>query len=152
MNEDLNYDKAGLDLTTASEGMRLTAYPDPATGAAPWTIGVGHTGPDVYPGRVITEGEGYQLLHDDVQAAVKAVKTLVTVPLTQGQFNALVDFTFNCGAGNLQHSTLLKLLNAGQYAAASAQFDHWVLAAGRKLPGLVARRDNEQLLFDNPVT
>jgi len=148
MNDDLDYDRAGLDLTIASEGMRLTAYPDPGTGADPWTIGVGHTGPDVYPGRTISVEEGHQLLHDDVQEAVATVKNLVKVPLTQGQFDALVDFTFNCGAGNLGRSTLLKLLNAGDYNGASDHFSDWVKAGGRVLPGLVTRRENEERIFD----
>ena len=147
MNDELDYDRTGLDLTVASEGMRLTAYPDPGTGGAPWTIFCGHTGPDVYPGRTGTVEEGYQALHDDIQAAVAAVKREVTVPLTQGEFDALVDFTFNCGAGNLQHSTLLRLLNSGDYLGASKHFDDWVMAGGRKLPGLVIRRDNEEALF-----
>lgn len=148
MNDDLDYDNAGLDLTIASEGMRLTAYPDPGTGAEPWTIGVGHTGPDVYEGRVITPEEGHQLLHDDVRDAVQAVKECVTVPLTQGEFDALVDFTFNCGAGNLRHSTLLRLLNTGDYDGASAHFKDWVKAGGRVLPGLVTRRENEERIFN----
>lgn len=147
MNEELDYDKAGLDLTAAAEGVRLTAYPDPGTGAEPWTIGIGHTGPDVYPGMTVTLEEAYQFLHDDIQTAVAAVKREVTVPLTQGEFDALVDFAFNCGAGNLGHSTLLRLLNAGDYMGASKHFDDWVMAGGRKLPGLIVRRDNEEALF-----
>jgi lysozyme len=148
MNEGLDYDRTGLDLTVASEGIRLDAYPDPATGAEPWTIGCGHTGTDVFPGKKITLEEAYQLLHDDVQDAVRAVRRLVTVPLTQGQFDALVDFTFNCGAGNLGRSTLLKLLNAGDYAGARTHFDDWVMAGGRTMPGLIKRRDKEEAVFD----
>jgi lysozyme len=147
MNDDLDYDRSGLDLTVASEGMVLNAYPDPGTKAEPWTIGVGHTG-GVYPGQTITEEEGYQLLHDDIQVAVHAVKRLVTVPLTQGEFNALVDFTFNCGAGNLSSSTLLRLLNSGDYDGASTHFKDWVKAGGRILPGLVTRRENEERIFN----
>ena len=147
MNEELDYDKTGLDLTVASESMRLVAYPDPGTKADPWTIGVGHTGPDVYPGMIITEEQGYQFLHDDVRSAVSAVKRLVTVQLTQGEFDALVDFVFNVGEGHFGSSTLLRLLNAGDYMGASKHFDDWVLAGGRRLPGLVIRRDNEEALF-----
>ena len=148
MNDEFDYDKTGLDLTVASEGMRLTAYPDPGTGADPWTIGVGHTGPDVFEGRIITQEEGYQLLHDDIQVAVRAVKQYVTVQLTQDQFDALVDFAFNCGGGNLEHSTLLRLLNSGDSQGASAHFLDWVKGGGRVLPGLVTRRKNEQGLFN----
>ena len=147
MNSQLDYDCAGLDLTVASEAMKLTAYPDPGTGGAPWTIGVGHTGPDVYPGMIISEEQGYQLLHDDVRTAVAAVKRLVKVALTQGEFDALVDFVFNVGEGHFGSSTLLRLLNAGDFMGASKHFDDWVLAGGRRMNGLVVRRDNEEALF-----
>ena len=147
MNEHLNYDQAGLDLTVASEGMRLKAYPDPGTGGAPWTIGVGHTGPDVYFGLAITEAEAYKLLYEDIQESVDAVKRLVKVALTQDQFNALVDFVFNVGSGNFGKSTLLRLLNAGDFEGAAEQFLVWNKAGGRVLPGLVTRRENEKEMF-----
>jgi lysozyme len=71
----------------------------------------------------------------------------VTVPLTQGQHDALVSFTYNEGAGRLQSSTLLKDLNAGNYAAVPAEFMKWVFGGGVKLPGLVTRRRAECKLF-----
>lgn len=144
MNEHLDYDRAGLDLTFASESMRLKAYPD--TGGV-WTIGVGHTGPDVYPGRVITTEEAYQLLHDDVQVSVRAVRRMVKVPLTQGQFDALVDWVFNVGVDAAASSTLIRLLNAGNYAGAAAQFDRWNKDNGRVLAGLITRRNAEEAMF-----
>lgn len=144
MNDHLYYDKAGLDLTIASESMKLKAYQD--TGGV-WTIGVGHTGPDVYPGRVITIEEGYQLLRDDVQEAVSAVRRMVKVPLTQGQFNALVDWVFNVGEGAAGASTLVKILNYGDYKGAAAQFDRWNKDNGKVLAGLVTRRNAEEAMF-----
>ena len=77
-----------------------------------------------------------------------AVNRYVQVPLTQCQFDALVDFAYNCGTQNLRTSTLLKLLNAGDFAGASVQFDKWVRGGGKVLPGLVKRRRIERELFE----
>jgi lysozyme len=77
----------------------------------------------------------------------KAVNRYVTVPLTQGQFDALVDFAYNAGAQNLRTSTLLKRLNAGDYDRAAAEFGRWVFGGGKVLNGLVTRRAAEKLLF-----
>jgi lysozyme len=82
-----------------------------------------------------------------VAYAEHAVEHLVTVPLTQNQFSALCSFVYNEGAGRLQTSTLLKLLNAGDYAAVPAQLMEWVFGGGKKLPGLVTRREAEAALF-----
>ncbi len=95
------------------------------------------------PGLTITQEQASALLLQDVASAVAAVNRLVTVPLTQNQFDALVDFTFNSGQGNLASSTLLRELNAGNTAGAAAQFLVWVYAGGVKLPGLVKRRQAE---------
>lgn len=148
MNETLTYDQAGLNLTEAEEGLRLTAYPDPGTGGDPWTIGYGHTGADVHPGLVITKDKAEQLLRADVRTAEAAVKRLVKVQLSQNQYDALVDFVFNVGEGNFAYSTLLKLLNQGNFKAASLQFDRWNKAGGKILNGLIRRRDNEEALFN----
>lgn len=148
MNDELDYDKSGLDLTVASECMKLTAYADPGTGGAPWTNGVGHTGDDVFQGQVITQDQAYEWLHQDVQDAVGAVKKLVKVSLNQLQFDSLVDFVFNVGEGHFASSTLLRLLNEGDYAGASKHFDDWVFGGGRKLAGLVVRRDHEEGMFN----
>jgi lysozyme len=141
------YDQAGLDVTEDAEGCRLTAYPDPGTGGDPWTIGYGHTGSDVHPGLTIDHAKAQELLLSDVRKSEDAVKRFVTVDLTQHQFDALVDFAFNCGAGNLQHSTLLKLVNASDFAGASTHFSDWVKGGGHILPGLVKRRHSETVLF-----
>lgn len=140
---------AGLAFIAEHEGLRLTAYPDPGTGGDPWTIGVGHTGPDVYPGKTITQDEAMELLREDVASAERAVDRLVTADITQNQFDALVSFTFNCGAGNLEKSTLLKKVNAEQFDAAAAEFLRWDMAAGRHLAGLTKRRHAEAALFQD---
>ena len=146
MNDDLQYDSTGIDLTKASEGCRLTAYQD---SVGVWTIGIGHTGPDVYDGMTITEDDAAIILLRDISSAEEAVKRLVTVPLTQGQFDALVDFTFNLGQGNLASSTLLRKLNAGDALGASLEFDRWNKAGGKVLAGLTIRRDSEEKVFQS---
>lgn len=138
---------AGIDLIKQSEGCRLTAYPDPATGGHPWTIGYGHTGSDVHPGKVITQAEAYRLLVEDLDLFERGVKRLVTVELTQGQFDALVCFSFNVGLGALQQSTLLKMINAGDFDGAAKQFLRWDKAAGKVMAGLTKRRQAESELF-----
>ena len=137
--------QAAIDLVKASEGLRLEAYQD-AGGV--WTIGYGHTR-DVQPGDVITQQQADDFLQADLAEAAEAVASLVKVPLNQGQFDALCDFVFNLGEGDLERSTLLRLLNAGNYQAAAQQFRVWVMAAGEVLPGLVKRRAAERDLFVN---
>lgn len=140
----MQYSNTGLKLTELFEGCRLEAYYD-AVGVL--TIGYGHTGPDVYVGQIITQAQAEALLLSDVQTAVACVNRNVCVSLTQNEFDALVDFIFNEGVHSFETSTLLRDLNAGNYAAASAQFTVWVWAGGHRLPGLVKRRQDEEALF-----
>ena len=140
----MNPSQACIDLVKASEGCRLTAYRD-SVGIL--TIGYGSTG-GIKPGQTITQAEAEAMLVDDLDAAAEAVHKLVTVPLTQGQFDALCDFVFNLGEGRLRDSTLLRLLNQGKYGEAAAQFRFWVMAGGKALPGLVTRRAAERALFE----
>jgi len=135
----------GLDLIKGFEGLRLSAYQD---AAGVWTIGYGHTG-SVHPGDRITQAQAEALLQKDTAWAQQAVRDQVKVPLTQGQFDALTSFTFNLGAGALAKSTLLRKLNAGDYAGAQAEFGKWVHAGGQVLQGLVRRRAAEAELFGN---
>ena len=79
--------------------------------------------------------------------AERAVLRLISVPLTQGQFDALVSFTFNLGAGALQRSTLRRTVNREEHADVPAELMKWVWAGGRKLKGLVKRRKAEGLLY-----
>lgn len=119
------------------------------------TIGYGHTSAAAgkYPmvvGTRITEERATQLLDDDLDPVEHYVNRVVKVPLTQGQFDALVSITFNFGQGNLQKSVLLARLNAGDYQGARAAFDLYVYSKGRRLRGLVERRKAEKVLWDTP--
>ena len=143
----MNYSKNGLHLTENFEGLRLTAYPDPATHGDPWTIGYGHTGAEVHQGMTITQDQAEEFLMQDVQKAVQTVNSKEHTDLTQNEFDALVDFVFNCGAGNFAGSTLLKKINAGDMEGAALEFQKWDKAAGHVMAGLVRRRQAETDLF-----
>ena len=135
----------GLDLIKRSEGFRSQQYLD---SAGYETIGYGHKmGPHESFPDAITEAQAAGILVNDVKQAEQAVSRLVHVPLSQGQFDALVDFCFNMGAGRLAASTLLRELNAGQYAHAGLQFLRWDCAAGAPNAGLRARRTAELQLW-----
>ena len=144
MPNALSFSDDGLELTKKSEGLRLTAYQD---SVGVWTIGYGHTGPEVHRGQTITEEQAIELLRKDVATAVAAVNRLVTVSLKQHQFDALVDFVFNLGSSRLSKSRLLRKLNAGDVAGAAEQFLVWVRAGDQVLPGLVTRRKAERAMF-----
>jgi len=135
--------KDAIDLVKASEGLRLDAYQDDG---GTWTIGWGHTD-GVHEGMRITEQQAEEFLAADLATAGRWVSILVKVPLTQPQFDALIDFVFNEGQEHLRTSTLLRLLNAGQVQAAAAQFKYWNIAAGQVEQGLVKRRAAEAVLF-----
>jgi lysozyme len=126
------------------EGLRLTAYQD---SVGVWTIGWGHTGPDVRPGLTITRAQAESLLRQDLGRFERGVAGLVKVPLSSNQFSALVSFSFNVGLGALGSSTLLRVLNQGNYTGAADQFSVWNKAGGKTLEGLVRRRAAERALF-----
>ena len=140
----MKYSNDGLKLTERFESCRLKAYLD--TGGVP-TIGYGHTR-GVKLGDTCTQEQAEEWLRQDVQVAEDAVNKFTKVELTQGQFDALVDFTFNVGVAAFLHSTLLKKLNSGDYKGAEAELDRWVKDNGKVLAGLQKRRDAEQELFD----
>ena len=135
----------GLNLIKRFEGYRSQPYADIA-GLA--TIGYGHriVPPESFPNG-ISQPQANTLLARDVTAAEQAVRRLVKVPLTQGQFDALVDFCFNLGAERLTDSTLLRCLNRGRYEAAAEQLLLWDLAGGEVNLGLRARRQAELSLW-----
>lgn len=135
--------QSGINLIKKFEGCRLTAYLCPAN---KWTIGWGHTD-GVKQGQVITQAQADALFLKDVQEFVDGVNKLVKVEINQNQFDALVAFSYNCGLGALENSTLLKYVNAKQFEKASAEFDRWNKGGGKVLPGLVRRRNEEQALF-----
>lgn len=126
------------------EGLRLRAYKCPA--GIP-TIGYGHTA-GVKMGQVITRERAEELLRAEVERFEGYVDRLVTVPITQGQFDALVAWTYNLGPGALEKSTMLRRLNAGDYTGAAAELERWNRAGGQVLAGLVRRRSAERALFE----
>ena len=98
-------------------------------------------------GLLRSNARALEILTGDAGKAANSVRRLIKVPLNQQQLDALISFTFNCGAGSLQISTLRKRLNRGEYAAVPHELDKWVVSAGKRLPGLVRRRKAEGVLF-----
>ncbi len=137
----------GLAALKSFEGLKLNAYPDPGSGGAPWTIGYGHTGPEVKPGLVISQRQADAYLKGDVSRFETAVRRLAP-NTTPGQFDALVSLAYNIGENALANSTLLRLHNEGKYAESAAQFHAWRFASGKELPGLVKRRAVERALYE----
>lgn len=133
----------GIKLIQSFEGCELTAYRDPA---GVLTIGWGHT-KGVTEGETITQTEANNLLKGDLKDFVDGVNSLVKVNLNQNQFDALVSFAYNVGLSALESSTLLSLLNHGDYKGAANEFPKWNHAGGEVLDGLTKRRLAEQTLF-----
>lgn len=139
----------GLNLIKQFEGLRLKPYLD-AVGVP--TIGYGNTfyenGQKVSINDApITEQRATELLRLVVAKFEKGVSGCLKVEVTQNQFDALVSFAYNVGLGNLQKSTLLRLINQGNFKAAAEQFTRWNRAGGRILNGLTRRREAEKALF-----
>ena len=135
------------DIEKSFEGCRLSAYLDSVR--VP-TIGFGHT-KDVQIGDTCTQDQADEWLIDDLHDALASVQNNVTVPLADDELSALVDFVFNVGGKNFAHSTLLRLLNAGDYEGAEAQFAKWNMAGGHVLAGLTRRRAAEAAMFDQGI-
>ena len=133
----------GLAFIKSFEGLRNTAYRD---SGGVLTIGYGHTG-GVQPGDTCTEAQASTWLTGDVTGAERAVNCHVSVPLTQNQFDALVSFAYNVGGGAFINSTLLRLINAGDFDAAAQQFPTWDHIEGVEIAGLERRRAAEAQLF-----
>jgi len=138
---------SGLQLIASFEGFSATPYAD----AQGQSIGYGHF---ILPGELgstiippITQAQGLALLQQDAGIAENAVANLVTVPLSQNQYDALVSLVYNIGQGNFAHSTLLRDLNARDYDAAAAQFPLWDKSNNQVVQALVDRRASEQDLF-----
>ena len=135
--------KTGIDLIKHFEGCELYAYKCPA---GVWTIGYGHT-KGVEPGMQITDEDAHNMLVEELVEYESYINKLVTVGLNQNQFDAMVSWVYNLGGGNLSASTLLKVLNAGDYAGVPAQMMRWNKAGGKVLEGLTRRRQAEADLF-----
>lgn len=140
------------------ESCKLHAYPDPATGGLPWTIGWGATGPGIGPMTVWTQDEADVRLARDIVLREAVANNSITAPVTQGQFDAFVSILFNVGQGgagrdgvirlsNGQPSTLLRKINSGDAAGAALEFPKWCKANGMTMLGLRRRRATEQALF-----
>jgi lysozyme len=152
----------GLDLLKQWEGFELNVYNDSA--GLP-TIGVGHllTKSELSSGKIVIKGVSVKyadgltnqqvldLLSQDVKPAEQTVNNGVKVSLNQNQFDTLVSFTFNVGGAAFTSSTLLKVLNQGQYAQVPDQLRRWTRAGGRVVQGLVNRRENEIKLWNGEI-
>jgi len=138
----------GIKLIANFEGKRNRVYKDVA---GLLTVGIGHL---IKPGEtfppVMSDEAVYALFRKDVKHFEDAVNKLVKVPLTQNQFDVLVSFTFNCGIGALNTSTLLKVLNQKMYLLAADNLLKWNRAGGKPIAGLTIRRQKERALFLKP--
>lgn len=135
----------GLALIKKFEGCELTAY---QCSAGVWTIGYGHT-KGVEKGMTISKESAEEMLVEELHEYEGYITDNVTSPLSQNQFDAMVSWVYNLGPSNLLASTLLKVLNAGDYDGVPAQIKRWNKAGGQTLDGLIRRREAESLLFQN---
>ena len=145
--------QAAIDLAKKFEGFHRVPKVDPGRAhpyicpAGYWTIGYGHLCDPEHP--PITEAEAEVYLARDLQTALAATLRYCPVLATEpeGRLAAIVDFTFNLGAGRLQVSTLRRRINQRDWLAVVTELRRWVLGGGRVLPGLVTRRKEEALLI-----
>ncbi|HBX7697187.1 TPA: lysozyme [Klebsiella pneumoniae] len=141
----------GIALIKRFEGCRLTAYPDPGTGGAPWTIGYGWTGKvdgkPIKPGMKIDDATADRLLRTGVVSFDQAVSKMLKVSVTQNQYDALVSLAYNIGTRALSTSTLMKKLNAGDVKGAADAFLSWNRSGGKVMAGLTNRRKAEREVF-----
>lgn len=145
---NFKYNESGLHLTEQFEGCSLVAYQKEMGGKIDvWTIGYGHTGGNVHAGLTCTKQQAEDWLAQDIAWAGSVVNRAVKVALTQNEFNALVDFTFNCGCGAFEKSTMLAKLNSGDYKGAADEFENWDKSGGKVVAGLLRRRIAEKAEF-----
>lgn len=138
--------QAGIELLKRFEGFCPAAYPDPATGADPWTIGYGFT-KDVQPGDSITREAAEERLRREVAEFEGGVLTACNRMPKPNQLAAMVCLAFNIGLGNFRSSTVLRRHNSGETFAAANAFLLWNRAAGRVMQGLINRREAERSLY-----
>ena len=146
--ESMSVSNKGVDLICEFEGKRLAAYDD---GVGVWTIGFGTikypNGVRVKKGDTCTLEQAKEYMRHDLIEFEYTVNSSVKVPLNQNQFDALVSLAYNIGSSAFKSSTLVKKLNTGDYQGAADQFNVWINAGGKRMQGLVNRRDKEKLLF-----
>lgn len=140
------YSEVCTQLTKSEEGCSLMAYPD----ANGHSIGWGHFGATA--GETISQAQADDYLASDLTTAANLVNNLVTVDITQPMFDALTDFAYNIGGSKFASSTLLLMVNAGDFTTASAQFARWTYSQGKVVPALQSRRSRESALFASGVT
>lgn len=140
--------QAGVDLIKRWEGLKLNSYLCPAN---VWTIGYGHTA-SARPNQTITAQRAEELLRQDLDVFERGIARLITVPLNDNQFAALVSWAFNVGLGAVERSTLRRMLNEGDYGAVPAQLRRWNKAGGAVLRGLVNRREDEIKLWNTTAS
>jgi lysozyme len=145
MSDPVN--QATVDLIKRNEGCRLEAYQD---SVSVWTIGYGHTGPDVSEGLRITQEQAEELLRKDLERFQDGIDDAIGGDTSDNQYGAMVSLAFNIGLGNLRHSSVLRLHNAGDKAGAADAFLLWNKAGGRVLSGLDRRRQEERTLYLTP--
>lgn len=151
MNENLNYSENGFEVTKHFEGCKLTAYWDEL--GKVWTIGYGHTGHDIHDGMCINELAADQYLRQDIKEAENAVRLFTKINLTQGQFDCLVDFTFNEGSLRLKYSTLISLINQEKFNEVPKELGKWIFAGGKVNNWQKLRRNADiQLWLGQEVT
>lgn len=134
----------GIDLIKSFEGCKLTSYKCPA---GVWTIGYGCTGKDIKEGLVWSQEQADSALAKHLDEFSRGVSDLLKVPVTQGQFDALVSFAYNVGLKALRDSTLLRMLNSGDYSGAAGQFCRWINKGTAFEAGLRRRREAERQMF-----
>ena len=139
----MNISNKGIELIKQFEGCRLNAYQD---SVGVWTIGYGHT-EGVTEGMEISEHQAEIMLGSDLVKYANYINEYVTVSLNPNQFDALTSWVYNLGPGNLKSSTMLKVLNEGNYDDVPFQIKRWNKAGGKVLKGLVRRREAEAELF-----
>lgn len=144
--KDIKVSTNGIALILKFETWQHKSYDD---GYGYYTIGVGHRRTNTKKNTTISSETVWRLFVEDIKAVEAVIDSAVTVTLTDGQFDALVSFVFNVGTTAFRKSTLLRLLNSGDYSGAAKQFDRWVLVDGKRSKGLITRRQYERAMFEN---
>ena len=135
----------GLELIKKFEGCETTAYQD---SVGVWTIGFGHT-KGVEEGQTCSIEDAESMLADEMDEYEGYINNMVKVDLQQHEFDALVAWVYNLGPTNLGESTMLKVLNGGQFDRVPDEMNRWTRAGGEILEGLVRRRQAESLMFQD---
>jgi len=129
------------------EGCKLTAYPDPATGGDPWTVGWGATGPNIHQGTVWTQEQADADLNSRLTTLISKMASYIHMPITSNQLGAMASLAYNIGFAAWSQSTLLREFNSGDIQSAANQFLVWNRAAGKVMTGLENRRKDERATF-----